>query len=567
MKRQASRPNNFMRTGGRYAIRDLPFDLIAGVALAAIAIPSQMATAHLAGYPAVQGFAAFAAGSAGFALFGANRYLVICADSTIAPIFAGGLAQLASTGTHAYCALAASFALMVGGILFSAGLFRLGWLADLVSVPVTAGFLAGIAAHIIVSQLPFLLGIAAPHGNLLHEASEIVSHLGETNVLTLALGLVVFGATVCAEIVSPKIPGALIGIALTTAAVYWLGLERQGVAVLGFVSGELPGFHIPSMSYRELTEAIPLAFVVAAIVMVQSAATTRAFPGVQGTSASINRDFAGIGAANLISGAFGTFAINASPPLTETVSESGGRSKLAGLAAAALILALALYGTVLLAHIPQSALAGTLMFVAIKLVRLREIFSVLRRAFGEFLLIVSTFAAILLLPVGTGVAIGIALSLLHGIWSMTRPRLVALERVPGTSIWWPPGRGAKGETIDGILVIAFQAPLSFLNAYAFQDGVRHAISEQKTRPSLIVLEASNIIEIDFTAAQILRGLIEDCGERKMTLAVARLESLRAQDGFERFGISDALPRTHLFHSVDEAIKALLKKSNEFGEES
>jgi sulfate permease, SulP family len=191
----------------------------------------------------------------------------------------------------------------------------------------------------------------------------------------------------------------------------------------------------------------------------------------------------------------------------------------------------------------------------------------MRHAFGEFLLVVATFAAILLLPVGTGVAIGIALSLLHGMWSMTRPRLVAFERVPGTSIWWPPGHGRKGETIEGVLVIAFQAPLSFLNPYAFQEGVRRAISELRAPPSLIVLEASSIIEIDFTAAQILLALIEECAQRKITVAVARLESLRAQEAFERFQIADALPRTHLFHSVDEAIRALVKKSNEFGEKS
>jgi sulfate permease, SulP family len=562
--RPALQPNNSRRSGGGYTVRDLPFDLIAGIALGAIAIPSQMATAHLAGFPPVQGFVAFAAASAGFALVGANRYLVICADSTIAPIFAGGLAQLAPGGSHAYFVLAASFALMVGVILVCAGQFRLGWLADLVSVPVTAGFLAGIAVHIIISQLPFLLGIAAPHGDLLQNAWEILTHLGEANVLTLALGLLVLGTTICTEWVSPRIPGALIGIAAATAAVLWFGLERQGVAVLGPVAGELQGFHVPSISYRHFGEALPLAFVVAAVVMVQSAATTRAFPGGPDTSAAINRDFTGIGAANLISGVFGTFAVDASPPLTETVSESGGRSKLASLVAAALILSLALYGTALLAHIPQSALAGTLMFVALRLVRAREIFSVLRRAFGEFLLIAATFAAVLLLPVGTGVAIGIALSMLHGTWSMTRPRLVAFERVPGTSIWWPPGHGPKGETIDGVLVIAFQAPLSFLNVYAFREGVRRAIGELPAPPKLVILEASNIIEIDFTAAQILLALIKDCARQKITVAVARLESLRAQDGFERFGIAEALPRTRLFRSVDEAIKALAKKPNEFG---
>jgi sulfate permease, SulP family len=207
------------------------------------------------------------------------------------------------------------------------------------------------------------------------------------------------------------------------------------------------------------------------------------------------------------------------------------------------------------------------MFVALRLVRLREIFSVLRRAFGEFLLVAATFAAVLLLPVGTGVAIGIALSMLHGTWSMTRPRLVAFERVPGTSIWWPPATAPKGRRLMAFWFIAFQAPLSFLNVYAFREGVRRAISELPASPKLVVLEASNIIEVDFTAAQILLTLIKDCARQKITVAVARLESLRAQDGFERFGIAEALPRTHLFRSVDEAITALTKKSNEFGQKS
>ncbi|MCI0600543.1 MAG: SulP family inorganic anion transporter [Beijerinckiaceae bacterium] len=560
-------PSDLMPSAAHYTFRDLPRDLAAGLALTAIAVPSQMATAHLAGFPPVQGFIAFAAGSLGFAFFGANRVLVICADSTIAPIFAGGLASLASAGSHAYVSLAASFALMVGGILFCAGMFRLGWLADLVSIPVTAGFLAGIAVHIIVSQLPFLLGIGSPQGSLLHNAFEILDHFGETKPLTLLLGLTVLGATICAHWVSPRIPGALIGIVAATAAVFWFRLEREGVAVLGPMSGELPQIHIPSTPFFELIDAIPLAFVVAAVIMVQTAATTRAFGDDRGAGPSINRDFTGAGAGNLMSGLLGSFAVDASPPLTETVAESGGRSKLAGLAAAALILSLASYGTSLLTHVPQAALAGTLMFVAMRLVRLREIFAIMRRASGEFLLTLVTFASIVILPVGTGVAIGIVLSLLHGMWSMTRPRLVAFERVPGTSIWWPPGRGHRGETIDGVAVIAFQAPLSFLNAYAFREGIQRFMEQGRSPPELIVLEASNIVEIDFTAAQILLAFVGDCAKRNITVAVARLESLRAQEGFDRFGIADAVQRTHMFHSVDEAIRALAKKSNEFGKKS
>ncbi len=315
-----------MPPAARYTFRELPRDLAAGLALAAIAIPSQMATAHLAGFPAVQGFIAFAAGSFGFALFGANRFLVICADSTIAPIFAAGLAFLAPGGSHAYFGLATSFTLLTGAILICAGIFRLGWIADLVSVPVTAGFLAGIAVHIIVSQLPFLLGISPPQGSLLHGGFEILSRLGDAKPLTLLLGLIVLGATICAQWVNPRIPGALIGIAAAAAAVFWFKLEREGVAVLGPMSGELPQIHVPAIAFTEFVHAVPLALVVAAVIMVQTAATTRVFADDGGAGPSINRDFAGAGAGNVISGLLGSFAVDASPPLTGTVADSGGRS-------------------------------------------------------------------------------------------------------------------------------------------------------------------------------------------------------------------------------------------------
>jgi SulP family sulfate permease len=560
------RASDFIRSAARYAAGDLRQDLAAGLALAAVALPSQMATAHLAGFPPATGLIAFAAASIGFAAIGANHFLVACADSTIAPIFAGGLATLAASGSQDYFALCASFAVLAGGIIFCCGVFRLGWIADLVSRPVTIGFLAGIACHIVISQLPPLLGIAAPEGGLLQKAFVIAGKLGEINRVSLWLGLAVFAVTVCAEWISPRIPGALGGIMAATTAVYWFGLERDGVAVLGHLPGEFLRLHLPSIVFADLVQTTPLAFVVAAIIMVQTAATTRSFVAVPGAPASINRDFTGVGAANLMAGLFGAFPVNASPPLTEIVAETGGRSKLAGLVAVALILGMAGYGTALLAHVPLAALAGILIFVAMRIVRLGEIITIFRHAFGEFMLILATVTAIIVLPVGTGVAIGIVLSLLHGIWSTTRARLITLERVPGTSIWWPPGRDLQGETIEGVLVIAFQAPLSFLNGYKFQDGARRAARQSRTPLDLIVLEASSIVEIDFTAAQILIEFTEFCAQSNIRFAVARLESVRAGEAFERLGITDAVHRDHFFHSVDEAIRVLAKKTNEFPED-
>ena len=152
---------------------DLPSDMVAGLTLAAIAIPEQMATARLGGFSPQIGFFAFIAGSLGFAMFGSNRFLSCGADSTITPIFAGGLVLIAASGSPDYQALAVALALMVGVILMAGSLFRLGWIANLLSTPVTTGFLAGIAVHILVSQMPGVLGLSAPKGPMLDRIAEL----------------------------------------------------------------------------------------------------------------------------------------------------------------------------------------------------------------------------------------------------------------------------------------------------------------------------------------------------------------------------------------------------------
>src|SRR5215813_12231579 len=209
----------------------LPADLIAGLTLAAIAIPEQMATARLGGFEPQIGFFAFMAGSVGFAMLGSNRFLSCGADSTITPIFAGGLAALAAAGSPDYQAHAIALALLVGVMLVATGVFRLGGIANLLSVPVTIGFLAGISVHILVSQLPGVLGIEPPGGPTLDRIGAIVRHLGQSNPYTILIGFGVLATVIVAEAISAKIPGALIGLVAATLAVMVAGLESKGVKV------------------------------------------------------------------------------------------------------------------------------------------------------------------------------------------------------------------------------------------------------------------------------------------------------------------------------------------------
>ncbi len=312
-----------------WRLADLGPDVVAGLTLAAIAVPEQMATARLGGFAPEIGFLALIAGAVGFAVFGASRVMSVGADSTITPIFAGSLAAVVAAGSPQYAATAALLAVMVGAILIVGGLLRLGWVADLLSIPVTTGFLAGIAGHIVLSQAPALLGIPGYDGTFVDKVGALAGALGAANMLTLAIGLGVLAIIILGERLSPRIPAALIGLAGATALVAAFGLERFGVSSLGEVAGALPAFRTPDVSLDDVTRTAPLAFVVAVVVMVQTAATTRAFPG-RAQEPDVNRDFLGVGAASVLAGLAGAFPVNASPPRTAVVTETGAFRSSAG---------------------------------------------------------------------------------------------------------------------------------------------------------------------------------------------------------------------------------------------
>ncbi len=550
----AERPWVILRSFRGWRASDFGADAVAGLTLAAVAIPSQMATARLAGLPPRIGFFALMAGAIGFALFGDSRRLAVGADSTIAPIFAGALAMVVAVGPAHYAAAAAALGLMVGLILVCGGGLKFGFIADLLSIPVTTGFFAGIAGHILVSQAPSVLGLEPGQGPLAQQALSLVERAQAANLWTLAIGLGVLAIMLAGERLSPRFPGALIGLFLAELATVTFGLEARGVATLGSLAGPAPRLSLPAISWDEFRVVAPIAVLIALMVMVQTAATTRAFPN-SADGPDVNRDFIGVGAANALAGLIGAFPVDASPPNTTIVAETGAASQLAALISAAIALAVLVVGGQALVHVPSAALAGVLLFIALRLVQVGVARDVWVRSRAEFLLIVVTALAILVLPIERGVSVGVLLSVLHGVWTTTRVKPVEFERVPGTSIWWPRDQDSKGELLPGVRVIALQAPLSFLNAYNFRRAIERFVSEDNST-RLIVIEANALAEIDYTGATVLAGLVRRLRGRSVDVAVARLESVRAQQSFARLGLFALIGRDHVFRSVQEALDAL-----------
>jgi len=533
----------------------LAADLIAGLTLVAIAIPEQMATARLGGFTPQIGLIAFIAAAIGFAVFGANRQLSAGSDSTITPIFAGSLALLVTAGSPQYADAAAALAVLVGLAVALAGVFKLGWIADLLSGPVLTGFLAGIALHIVISQAPSVLGLPEESGTIYHRLATLWSQIGAINPVAVGIGLGVFAVTVGAEKLNPRIPGALVALAAATGATIVFNLDHHGLTVLGRLASDLRAPHLPVLTAQGLIKLVGLALVVALVVMVQTSATTRAFHDPD-LDPDVNRDFVGVGAASVLAGLFGAFPVNASPPRTAAVSASGGRSQWTSLFAAGAVVLLLVFGTALLARAPAAALAGILLYVAQRIFHVGDFITLFRRTRAEFALALATMLLILLLPIQTGVAVGIFLSLAHGVFTTTRAKPILFEQAPGSTVWWPASDTRPGTVRPDVVVMGFQAPLSFLNGYDFRRGVTQALKDDQGAAKLFVLEASGIVEIDFTAASILTGVIATTRKAGVDFAVARLESVRAQQAFDRFGITQHLGADHIFESVAEAIKSL-----------
>ncbi len=340
-------------------------DLVAGLVLAAIALPEQLATARLAGLPPETGLMAFAGGVIGYALLGTNRLLSVGADSTIAPIIAGGLAIAAASSGLPYGEMAVLLSLLVGVVLLVAGALQAGWISDLLSVPVTCGFMAGIAVHIAVHQLPAVLGLPAPDGTILAQLRAILIHLPGTNPAELLIGVGVFAAALLAERLVPRFPAPLLAVAASALAVATLGSGSHGIVVLNAVHASIQWPPIASPDdIRDIGPLIPLAFIVAVVCMMQTAAVVRAFPTREnGQDEHVSPSFMGVGLGCVVSGLLGAFPVNASPPRTAIVAEAGGKSGFAGLTAVAAIVLLVVFGSALLAYVPQAALAGVLLMV------------------------------------------------------------------------------------------------------------------------------------------------------------------------------------------------------------
>lgn len=555
----------------------LGVDVLAGLTLVAIAVPEQMATAHLAGMPEVAGFYAFVAGSFLFALFGRHPQMSVGGDSTIAPVFAAGVATLAATGSATYMHLVSATALLAGAILVVIGLLRLGWVADFFPVPVMTGLLAGIGVEIFVKQLPTVLGLPGGGTTTIGRMRTFIDQLSQFNGWSFGIALGILVIVVGCEAVNHRIPGALIGIVGATALVAAAGLVSSGVAVVGQVHATLPHLALPDASLHQLGRLVVTAVTVAFLCTVQTSATVRSSaspssgaPTSAGATSGegegegeqdeagpqdFNVDLAAIGAGSLLAGLAGSFAVDSSPPRTAVVGSAGGRSQVASLTAVAAIIVVLVVATGLLKDLPEAALGAVLMYVSSKLFRFGALRSIFRFSAVEFSLAVVTLAVVVFIGIETGVVVAALLALAQRVRLAARPHDAVLGRVPGSDHWIPTDLGRPTEEVPGVVVYLLYAPLWYGNATHVVDRIRHLVKSAPQPVHTLILDGDAIPDIDYTGAEAMGGLLVDLEDKGVRVAVARASENTNQD-LTRSGVLKTLGPDRIFTDVEDAVRAL-----------
>ena len=529
-------------------------DSFAALTLLVIAVPEQLATSRLAGMPPITGFYAFVAGTVLFAMLGSNPRLSVGADSTIAPLFAVGIAHLAVTGSAHYIDLVGLLAAMVGVMVALIGLLRLGWIAEFLSAPIIAGFLAGVAVIIVLHQLPDLLGLASGNGTTVHRLGTVASHLGDTNGWALGIGLVVLAVVVATEQIDRRLPGALVGLIGSTLFVGALGLHAHGVDVLGSLAHGAPRWGLGGLSWSQLRSVVPLAGVVSLVVLTQSAATTRAFADAGGYQVNVSRDFLGVGAGSIMAGLVGSFPVNASPPRTAAVATAGGRTQAAGLGAAAAVVLL-VPAARLLRDVPVATLAAVLLFVAARMFNVRQLRAIARFDQFEFALAVITLLTVALVGVQQGIGVAVGLAILDRMRISARPQLHVLGRIPGTTSWAPLSSAEHPAQVPGVLVVLFATPLWYANAAHFRAQLHDSLAQAIGPTKVVVLDALGMSDIDYTGSRSFREVLDELDRDHVSFAIARAGE-RVRKNLARGGLLQRIGEHHLYASVNEAVTAM-----------
>jgi len=537
-----------------YRRADFPHDLMAGLSVAAVALPVGVAYAQLAGFNPVVGLYVSILPLVAYALFGTSRQLIVGPDAATCALVAAAVTPLAGGDPALYLSLTIAMTALAGLMCIGASFLRLGAVADFLSKPILVGFLNGISLYILVGQIGKLLGFSITARGITPKLLEIAEKIDQTHWPTLAVGLATLVTYIVSKRMLPRLPAPLVALVGSGLVVALLGLDARGVAVVGAVPAGLPVFKLPTLSLDLLDAVASAAAGLALITFTSMMLTARSFAAKSHYEIDADREMAALGAANIAAALSQGFAISGADSRTAMADASGGRTQVTGLVAAAAIAVVLLFLTEPLRYIPIAGLGAVLIMASLSLLDLQTLRQFYRLNRFEFTL--SLLATIGVIWVGAIHAIGVAvvLALLHFIRLTARPRAEILGEVEGLPGFHSVARHPTVQCDPGLLLFRFNAPLVFFNAPHFKQKAQAAIDAAGPDLKWFVLDALPVTQVDVTAYCVLDDLAQTLRARgaELMLAGRMTEVIELR---KSLGIGEGSILARYFPTLEQAVLA------------
>ena len=543
----------------RYRRAWLRADIVAGMTVFAVLVPSVIAYAQLAGVPPVTGLYAALVAMLLYALFGTSRQLIMGPEATSAILVATVVAPIAGGADPArHIALAAMLAFLVGLISVVAGLLKVGFLADFFSKPLLTGYMVGTGLIILASQLGRLLGIRLDNDDFFPRLLELTTKLDQTHLMTLTFGALGIAFILVLRRFARRAPGSLALVILMTLISAQFDLEQHGLAVVGVVPTGLPSLAFPAISPADVRDLLLPALSMSLIVFADVVLTARLYARQNGYDIDASQELIALGAANLTAGLTGGFTVAASGSRTVVNDDMGNKTQLSGVVASALIVVFLLFFTPALADLPVVALASIIFVAAFRLIDLRSMRELIRMRRSEFGLALITVLGVLTVGILQGILFTIALSMMIMVARTARPYDAVLVSVEGIDRFHAVDLVDNVELMPGLIVYRFHAPLFFANALRFQARVKSLIARAKAPVRWVLISAEPIIDIDSSAAEAIHQLDIELDQDGIELHFAGASPpLKWMLG--QTGLTDKLGEHAFYSSVNIGVKAYLHR--------
>jgi high affinity sulfate transporter 1 len=535
-------------------------DIVAGITLAALAIPEVMGYTRIAGMPVITGLYTILIPVVVFALLGSSRHLVVGADSATAAIMYAGIAGLGvAVASPRWVSLAALSALLAGALLLLARIVRLGFLADFLSRTVLVGFLTGVGVQVAIGQVGGMLGVPAQtsgyrfvSGHLI-EFFKTLGHIGDgswqtalVSAVTLAI-LVVFGRWI------KLVPAGLVAVVSMIAASYVFDFQAHHISVLGPVPSGLPSIGFPSgLGWGDVGRIIATSASMFLVILAQSAATSRAYAVRYAERFEENTDLVGLGLANIAAGLSSAFVINGSPTKTEMVDEARSRTQVAQLTTAIVTGIVLLFLTKPLQYMPNAVLSAVVFLVGVKLVHvggMRKIYA-LRR--DEFWVAALTAVVVVVVGVEQGIVVAVLLSLIVHVQRHYDPHNAVVSwDEEGLLMLTDPAPGVVTE--PGLVVYRFGVGIFYANAERLAEQVAELVGPPD-QPRWFVLQADAIDDVDYTGAEVLLEVADELKKRGIVFALASVRP-DVKKTLDRFGLTEKIGEDRYYPRGRDAVKA------------